>query len=35
LLVRDHFSRRLGAFMGVKVDAEEPGLHPETVELYP
>ncbi len=23
LLVRDHFSRRLGAFMGVRVDAED------------
>ena len=34
LLVRDHFSRRLGAFMGVKVDAEEPGRHPEIFELY-
>ncbi len=26
LLVRDHFSRRLGAYMGVQVDAEAPGL---------
>ena len=34
LLVRDHFSRRLGAYMGIKVDAEEPGCYPETVELY-
>jgi len=34
LQVRDHFSRRLGAFMGVKADAEEPGNLPETVELY-
>lgn len=25
LFVRDHFSRRLAAFMGVKVDAEAPG----------
>ncbi|MCB1483597.1 MAG: hypothetical protein KDJ17_01750 [Hyphomicrobiaceae bacterium] len=25
LLVRDHFSRRLGAFMGVRIDAEAPG----------
>ncbi len=25
LFVRDHFSRRLAAFMGVKVDAEVPG----------
>lgn len=25
LFVRDHFSRQLGAFMGVKIDAEIPG----------
>jgi predicted RNA-binding Zn-ribbon protein involved in translation (DUF1610 family) len=25
LFVRDHFSRRLAAFMGVKIDAEVPG----------
>ncbi|MGQ3674604.1 dimethylamine monooxygenase subunit DmmA family protein [Xanthobacter sp. TB0139] len=25
LLVRDHYSRRLGAFMGVVIDAEAPG----------
>jgi len=25
LFVRDHFSRRLAAFMGVKIDAESPG----------
>jgi hypothetical protein len=25
LFVRDHFSRRLRAFMGVKADAEMPG----------
>jgi predicted RNA-binding Zn-ribbon protein involved in translation (DUF1610 family) len=25
LFVRDHFSRRLAAFMGVKIDAEMPG----------
>jgi hypothetical protein len=35
LQVRDHFSRRLGAFMGVKADAELPGVLPETVELFP
>jgi len=29
LFVRDHFSRRLAAFMGVKVDAEVPGEIPE------
>jgi dimethylamine monooxygenase subunit C len=28
LFVRDHFSRRLAAFMGVKVDAEIPGEIP-------
>jgi dimethylamine monooxygenase subunit C len=28
LFVRDHFSRRLAAFMGVKVDAEVPGEIP-------
>jgi predicted RNA-binding Zn-ribbon protein involved in translation (DUF1610 family) len=28
LFVRDHFSRRLGAFQGVCVDAEEPGVVP-------
>ena len=28
LFVRDHFSRRLAAFMGVKVDAEAPGEIP-------
>ena len=34
LLVRDHYSRRLGAFMGVCIDAEVPGERPETEELY-
>lgn len=29
LLVRDHYSRRLGAFMGVSIDAEAPGEVPE------
>jgi hypothetical protein len=28
LLVRDHYSRRYGAFMGVNIDAEDPGLVP-------
>lgn len=28
LLVRDHYSRRLGAFMGVSIDAEAPGELP-------
>lgn len=35
LLVRDHFSRRLAAFMGVKVDAEVPGEIPPAERLYP
>jgi len=34
LLVRDHYSRRLGAFQGVNVDAEEPGTAPEPEELF-
>jgi hypothetical protein len=29
LLVRDHYSRRIGAFQGVCVDAEAPGEVPE------
>ena len=33
LFVRDHFSRRLAAFMGVKVDAEVPGEIPEPEEF--
>lgn len=28
LFVRDHFSRRLAAYMGVKIDAESPGETP-------
>jgi dimethylamine monooxygenase subunit C len=35
LFVRDHFSRRLAAFMGVKMDAEVPGELPEVEVLYP
>jgi hypothetical protein len=35
LFVRDHFSRRLAAFMGVKVDAEVPGEVPAPEVLYP
>lgn len=31
LLVRDHYSRRLGAFMGVCIDAEAPGAVPPAV----
>ncbi len=29
LFVRDHFSKRLAAFMGIKVDAEVPGEVPQ------
>ncbi|MCF8483128.1 MAG: hypothetical protein K9H25_22105 [Rhodospirillum sp.] len=35
LFVRDHFSRRLGAFQGVCVDAETPGIVPPTQEIQP
>ena len=34
LLVRDHYSRRLGAFQGVCIDAEVPGEIPPTEELF-
>lgn len=34
LFVRDHYSRRLAAFQGVCVDAEDPGNVPKPVELY-
>jgi predicted RNA-binding Zn-ribbon protein involved in translation (DUF1610 family) len=34
LFVRDHYSRRLGAFQGVCVDAEEPGVLPPVEEIY-
>lgn len=34
LFVRDHYSRRLGAFQGVCVDAEVPGELPAKEELY-
>jgi len=34
LFVRDHFSRRLNAFAGVKVDAEVPGDIPAVEVLY-
>jgi len=34
LFVRDHYSRRLAAFQGVCVDAEDPGNVPDAVELY-
>lgn len=35
LFVRDHFSVRLAAFMGVQADAEEPGVLPPAETLYP
>lgn len=35
LFVRDHYSRRLGAFQGVIVDAEVPGEVPAAEEAYP
>ncbi|MEJ6808846.1 MAG: dimethylamine monooxygenase subunit DmmA family protein [Amylibacter sp.] len=34
LFVRDHYSRRLAAFQGVCIDAEDPGNVPTSVELY-
>ena len=34
LIVNDHFSRRLAAYMGFRADAEIPGDFPEKVELY-
>jgi dimethylamine monooxygenase subunit C len=35
LLVRDHYSRRIGAFQGVCIDAEEPGSAPSPEEIFP
>ena len=35
LFVRDHYSRRIGAFQGVNIDAETPGTVPPARELYP
>jgi hypothetical protein len=35
LLVRDHYSRRLAAYMGVMADAEAPGELPAVQELFP
>ncbi|MCB5191217.1 hypothetical protein LG198_10805 [Methylobacillus arboreus] len=35
LFVRDHFSRRLGAYMGLMIDAEDPGNVPDAEEVYP
>jgi hypothetical protein len=34
LLVRDHYSRRLAAYMGVMVDAEAPGELPPVREVF-
>jgi len=34
LLVRDHYSRRLGAFQGVCIHAEEPANLPPAVETF-
>jgi hypothetical protein len=35
LFVRDHFSRRLGAYMGFQIDAEAPGDIPAAQVIYP
>jgi dimethylamine monooxygenase subunit C len=34
LVVRDHYSRRLAAYMGVMVDAECPGERPEIKDVF-
>lgn len=34
LVVRDHYSRRFAAYMGVMVDAEVPGERPPVVEVF-
>ncbi|MDI9349671.1 MAG: dimethylamine monooxygenase subunit DmmA family protein [Candidatus Symbiobacter sp.] len=34
LFVRDHYSRRLGAFQGVAVNAEDPSAIPTIEEIY-
>ena len=34
LFVRDHYSRRLAAFQGVCIDAEDPGNVPQQVEVF-
>lgn len=34
LFVRDHYSRRIAAFQGVRVDAEDPGNIPQIVERF-
>ena len=35
LFVRDHYSRRLGAFQGVCVNAEDPSVIPPSERVYP
>ena len=34
LFVRDHYSRRIAAFQGVMIDAEDPGLVPQAVVRF-
>ncbi len=34
LLVRDHYSRRIGAFQGVCIDAEQPGTAPPPEPVF-
>jgi predicted RNA-binding Zn-ribbon protein involved in translation (DUF1610 family) len=34
LFVRDHYSRRIAAFQGVNIDAEDPGQVPAPVERF-
>lgn len=34
LFVRDHYSRRIAAFQGVNIDAEDPGQVPPSVERF-
>jgi dimethylamine monooxygenase subunit C len=34
LFVRDHYSRRMAAFQGVNIDAEDPGRVPESVVRF-
>jgi hypothetical protein len=35
LLIRDHYSRRFAAFMGVSTDAEAPGVLPPIEQVFP
>jgi hypothetical protein len=35
LFIREHFSRRFGAYMGVMANAESPYDLPEIEEIYP